>query len=82
MLYSFDNGTTWQPANSKNIFVTGPVNIQVKDSLGNMSSTGITITNIDKTAPTCGTRTYSPALNVPTSGKVTATLSGNTDGQS
>jgi hypothetical protein len=50
------------------------------DLVGNTNSTGIKITWIDKIDPICGNRTYDPIL--PTSGNVTATLTGSTDGDS
>jgi hypothetical protein len=66
-------GTTFTKTYSGN--TTEPLTLT--DTLGNIGQVTVTITNIDKTAPTCGTRSYAPTT--PTSGNVTATLSGSTD---
>jgi hypothetical protein len=58
--YSFDNGVT-RTGSSNQLFLTGmTVNIQVRDSLGNISTTGYVISNIDTTAPTV---TFTPNGN-------------------
>jgi hypothetical protein len=54
-------------------------NVTFYDVVGNGATTGIAVTRIDKTVPTCGSWTYSPTLATPTSGNVTATLAGSTD---
>jgi hypothetical protein len=49
--YSFDNGTT-RTGNNHETFIANTTGIlQVQDSLGNISSTGYEISNIDKDAP-------------------------------
>ena len=51
--YSFDDGATWQTANSKVFSSNQSVKIKVKDTAGNVSATNtVTINKIDKTIPT------------------------------
>jgi hypothetical protein len=50
--YSFDNGSTWQSANNKSFTGNTSGTIKVKDAVGNVSSTGYNISNIDTTKPT------------------------------
>jgi hypothetical protein len=54
---------------------------EIRDIAGNSTTCPARTANVyvDNTAPICGTRTYSPALTVPTNGTVTATLSGSRD---
>lgn len=52
--YSFDGGTTWQASNKKTVTTNGTYNILARDSRFDQRSTSkkITISHIDKTAPT------------------------------
>jgi hypothetical protein len=50
--YSFDNGSTWQAANNKSFTGNTSGTIKVRDTVGNVSSTGFSIGNIDTTKPT------------------------------
>ena len=51
--YSFNNGNSWQDGNTKEYTANeNNIQVQVKDKLGNISSTSVDITNIDTTAPT------------------------------
>jgi hypothetical protein len=52
-------------------------NISIFDHVGNSATCTSPTALIDTTAPACGSRTYSPTT--PTSGNVTATLSGSYD---
>ena len=59
--YSFDNGSTWQTANTKSYSSNQTVNIKVKDDVGNISTaTTVTINKIDKTKPTISSVTGNP----------------------
>lgn len=50
--YSFDNGTIRQTGDKKVFTGNQDVNIKVKDAVGNITSTGIKISNIDTEKPT------------------------------
>ncbi len=49
--YSFDDGATWQDSNQKSFSTNQTVSIQVKDAVGNISSTTFSITNIVTDGP-------------------------------
>jgi hypothetical protein len=51
--YSFDDGDTRQIADNKAFTGNGTIIIKVRDAVGNISSTGLTINNIDTAKPTC-----------------------------
>ncbi|MDR2190169.1 MAG: BspA family leucine-rich repeat surface protein [Candidatus Peribacteria bacterium] len=55
---------------------------EIRDTAGNTTTCPSRIADVyvDKTAPTCGTRSYVPTIS--TSGNVVATLTGSTDGES
>lgn len=61
-------GTSFTKTYSANITET----VSFSDLVTNTNSVTVSIANIDKTAPVCGTWSYSPT--VPTSGNVVATL--------
>jgi hypothetical protein len=71
--YSFDNGATRQAATTKTF--TGNISgtIKVRDAVGNKSSIGYSIGNIDKTAPT-GCISINAGAEYTTSTAVTLTL--------
>ena len=69
-------GTSFTKSYSVNTTET----VNFSDLVTNTNSANVSITNIDKTAPVCGSWSYSPT--VPTSGNVIATLAGSTDGSS
>jgi hypothetical protein len=50
--YSFDNGSTRQTANNKSFTGNTSETIKVRDAVGNVSSTGYNISNIDTIKPT------------------------------
>jgi hypothetical protein len=73
--YSFNNGSTRQTANNKSFAANTSGTIKVRDAVGNISSTGYNISNIDTTAPYATNVTYSPTTA--TSGNVTVTITAN-----
>ena len=78
--YSFDGGNSWQTSNQKIFGANATVNIQVKDNVGNISTTStVTINKIDKTQPTISSITGNPTSW--TNGGVTLTVNA-TDSQS
>ena len=50
--YSFDGGKTWSASNTKVFTKNQVVNIQVRDKVGNIYETSVTISKIDKVLPT------------------------------
>jgi hypothetical protein len=70
--YSFDNGANRQLASTKTFIENTSGTIKVRDTVGNESSTGYNISNIDTVAPYATKVTYTP--NTATSGDVTITL--------
>ena len=59
--YSFDNGASWQPSNSKTFHTNQTVNIKVKDKAGNISDlTTVDIAKIDKDPPAINSISKSP----------------------
>ena len=51
--YSFDDGTTWQVANTATFTTNQTIKVKVRDSLGNVSlAETVVIDKIDRTAPT------------------------------
>ena len=70
--YSFDGGSTWQTSNKKTFSSNQVVKIKVKDKLGNTYETSVTISKIDKVAPTISGVTGNPTAW--TKGDVTLTI--------
>ena len=70
--YSFDGGSTWQTSNQKTFSSNQVVKIKVKDKLGNTYETSVTISKIDKVAPTISSVTGNPTAW--TKGDVTLTI--------
>ena len=52
MPYSFDGGKTWSDTDTKVFTKNQVVNIQVRDKVGNIYETSVTISKIDKILPT------------------------------
>ena len=80
--YSFDGGKTWQTSNTKTYAANASgIVVKVRDKANNISTYGTTlsITKIDKTAPTISKVTVSPSSWSSGNGSVTVTA---TDGQS
>jgi hypothetical protein len=50
--YSFDNGNTRQSSDNKTFTGNTTITIKVRDAVGNETTTGYAINNIDTTAPT------------------------------
>lgn len=49
--YSFDGGVTYGASNSKTVSENGTYTIVVRDNAGNISSSKVTVSNIDKSGP-------------------------------
>ena len=85
------NGSKWSCSISGNVITYTPASwkvwedtcvITIMDNENSMKDVTVTVDSIDTVGPTCGTWTYTPALNVCTSWSVTATLSNSTDDES
>ncbi|MCQ2523031.1 MAG: hypothetical protein MJ123_01715 [Lachnospiraceae bacterium] len=50
--YSFDGGRTFISSNSFNVKANSTIEVQVKDNAGNIASSSVNVSNIDKEAPT------------------------------
>jgi hypothetical protein len=69
--YSFDNGAT-RGKNTTTFSSNTTGTIKVRDAVGNISSTGFSISNIDTTPPYATNITYTP--NTATNGSINITL--------
>ncbi len=58
--YSFDDGANWQTSKSKTYTTNETVKIAVRDKLGNVTKQTVTISNVDKDAPTISGVTGNP----------------------
>jgi 2C-methyl-D-erythritol 2,4-cyclodiphosphate synthase len=75
--YSFDNGATWQAESTGDFIANQTVNIKVRDTAYNITSSSYTINNIDTTAPSIYSIKGDPTS--PTSGTVTLTIDASDD---
>lgn len=80
--YSFDGGSTWQAESSKtyaNNTTIAAGTIKVKDAVGNIATydTVVTISNIDKTAPTITSVTANPSTLTDQSVMITVNATDN-----
>ena len=76
--YSWDNQQTWTNTKTKEVTANGTYTIYVRDRAGNIASKSVTVSNIDKTAPTINVTASTTNL---TKDNVTLTITA-TDSQS